>query len=431
LQIAQLNIFNIDSKPLVYNTDFTVDINTTPKTWDNNNLAFDFSKMFDNDPTTSCYSGSWFGPNESAVELSITFNDISGVHIGGIYIKNRMECCWRRINAFTLHVYDIHNNKLASEPLTHPYLTSYPRFTTIDDFKQNHLTDNAVMYIVTKPYIDINAGALTVGYNSVEIKSNMNGYTYLMGNSDNSKMHILNIPNYMFVAGETYVATFTCYTDVSGVSNNTIFGYQSRSGKIYYTSPVLGSEPRTYISTLLISENGLVYIYVNAPGNSVLHFTNFSIEQKKTIITLPTNNPDYDGYLKSVSNIVNGNDIIKYSNYNMEQCRQACDNTPDCVAFVKGINTMYDNGCWLKYNTDSKNRTLNDNNLIMYEKNTSNATPSPTIYVSSNSGLNLYGVASVTPSITPSATPSITPSITPSATPSATPSTTPSPSVTL
>ena len=438
LQIAELNMRDMEGNPLAYNKDFTVSINTTPQTWDNNNLAFDFSKMFDNDPTTSCYSGASFGPNEKPVELTILFNNANGINLQTISIKNRMNCCWRRINAFTMNIYDTVNNILASQPLTHPYLTNYPQFNGLDDFKQNHLTDNLITYVLVKPYKNINARSIAVGYNSVGITSNSDIYTYTMSNIENSKLHTLVIPNYNFVVGDTFLITFSCYTNSDGVLNKMNFGYQSKSGQTYYTSPALTTELQTYVSTVTIMENGLLYIYVNANANAnasqtigppisattvsptattspspttnpsynnVLYFKDFSIELKQSIITMQSNSPDYTGYNKSINNIVYGSDIINYSNYTYDQCKRSCDNMPDCAGFVKSINNIYDNGCWLKSNINKK--PVNDNNLVLYEKQIITATPiptipSPTIYVSSSFGLSNYGLSN--PSINSSTT---------------------------
>lgn len=384
LQLTELKIYNMEGQKLndpynnPSNPDFTIDINCTPKTWDNNNPGYAMKHLFDGDIVSMMHSGSWVGPNSTAVELTIIFNNPNGVNIGKIFIRNRMDCCWRRLNVFSLDLYDVNNILIANTPLTNPYLTSYPNFISEADHRTNHSNDNIMSYIVSSPDYTVSAASLTVGYNSVGITLNTNVYVYTMASIDN--VHNLVISNYNFVAGETYLIRFTCYTNTEGAAAKMIFGYQSKPGNLYYKSPFITTTGYTYFSTITVTENGLLYIYIEAPGNSILYYTYFHVQLRGEIVTMKTSFPDFLGYTKSLDSDSGGNDLVSYANYTPYKCKDKCNQNSKCVGFVQSTNNLWGNTCWIKSNTAS-NKVQNNNNLILYEKGIKPITISPSVTI--------------------------------------------------
>jgi len=139
LNFSELALYDSNNNKLVYQTDFTLSINTTPNFY---NPAYDFNKLFDNDKTTFFASGS-----SSNVILTITFTSTFGVSLSKIYIRNRsdFESTSIRLKNYRLNIYDIYNDSMSIDTIFKDIPSLYSN-SVIDDYSVTFsiVTENTI-----------------------------------------------------------------------------------------------------------------------------------------------------------------------------------------------------------------------------------------------------------------------------------------------
>jgi hypothetical protein len=117
LHLRNIQIIGNNNTPI---TDYTMDITGSPKFY-LNNAAYDFSKM-GNKFDSMFHSGT-----AKNVVFTITLKTPSVIK--AIVIMNRFNCCWKRINNFTMYGYNAAGTKLFSKKLDDPALSNFKEGT--------------------------------------------------------------------------------------------------------------------------------------------------------------------------------------------------------------------------------------------------------------------------------------------------------------
>ena len=136
-------IGNSNTQPI---TDYTMDITGSPKFYLNNPADYDFSRMgykFD----SFFHSGT--GNN---VVFTITLKTPSTIQM--ISIMNRFNCCWERINSFTMYGYDAAGTELFSKKLDDPVLSNF-REGTPSNYEANRSKNTAAYVISPFGYVSL------------------------------------------------------------------------------------------------------------------------------------------------------------------------------------------------------------------------------------------------------------------------------------
>jgi hypothetical protein len=120
LHLRNIQIINGDNILYKYNTDYTMDITGSPK-FLSNDAAYDFSKM-GNKFDSMFHSGT-----AKNVVFTITLKTPSVIK--AIAIMNRFNCCWERINNFTMYGYNAAGTELFSKKLDDPALSNFKEGT--------------------------------------------------------------------------------------------------------------------------------------------------------------------------------------------------------------------------------------------------------------------------------------------------------------
>ena len=163
LNLSEMKIYDTFENEYLYNKDFSVSTNSTPSFY-NNDPAYGFDKLFDNDPTTFFASHS---QDHTNVVFTITFTEPAGVKVGKIFIRNRMDCCQPKINLFVLNLYDVNGEPLLlniNKPFNEPSLTNYLLGSTDEEsIQKDHTHDNMITYKMCRPYalLKMNSCAFT------------------------------------------------------------------------------------------------------------------------------------------------------------------------------------------------------------------------------------------------------------------------------
>ena len=168
LHMSEFNLYGPNNQLLVYNTDYVLDITTTPKFYRNIYISsvvyinpdyppilppeFGFQFLFDGDPVTFFHSGS----NKDVV---FTVQMKTPTYITKMVVRNREDCCWDKLMNFTFYLYDDKNNVVQSKKMDDKSLVSYQPETRLikdivafrQEILQRRMYDNFVSYMFS-PY---------------------------------------------------------------------------------------------------------------------------------------------------------------------------------------------------------------------------------------------------------------------------------------
>ena len=120
-------------------TDYTMDITGSPKFYLNNPAAYDFSKMGDK------FDSFFHSGTGNNVVFTITLKTPSVIQM--ISIMNRFNCCWERLNSFTMYGYDAAGTELFSKKLDDPVLSNF-REGTPSNYQANR-SKNLAFYVIS------------------------------------------------------------------------------------------------------------------------------------------------------------------------------------------------------------------------------------------------------------------------------------------
>ena len=120
-------------------TDYTMDITGSPKFYLNNPAAYDFSKMGDK------FDSFFHSGTGNNVVFTITLKTPSVIQM--ISIMNRFNCCWERLNSFTMYGYDAAGTELFSKKLDDPVLSNF-REGTPSNYEANR-SKNLAFYVIS------------------------------------------------------------------------------------------------------------------------------------------------------------------------------------------------------------------------------------------------------------------------------------------
>lgn len=168
LHMSEFNLYGPNNQLYTYNTDYTLDINTTPKFYRNIYISsmvyinpdypptlipeFGFQFLFDRDPVTFFHSGT----NQNVV---FTVQMKKPIYISKMEVRNREDCCWDQLSKFTFYMYNEKNEVVQSKKMDDSSLTTYQPeksvVTNINAFRQEliqrRMYDNLVAYTFS-PY---------------------------------------------------------------------------------------------------------------------------------------------------------------------------------------------------------------------------------------------------------------------------------------
>lgn len=168
LHMSEFNLYGPNNQLLIYNTDYVLDINTTPKFYRNIYISsvvyinpdyppilppeLGFQFLFDGDPVTFFHSGS----NKDVV---FTVQMKTPTYITKMVVRNREDCCWNTLMNFTFYLYDEKNQVVQSKQMNDTSLISYqPDISVIknittfrQEILQRRMYDNLVSYMFS-PY---------------------------------------------------------------------------------------------------------------------------------------------------------------------------------------------------------------------------------------------------------------------------------------
>ena len=147
LNLSEILLYDVDMKPYTYETDFTLDLISSPQFYKNNDIELGYQYLFDKNPATFMHSGS----NKNIV---FSINMIKPVFLSKLVIRNRNDCCWERLANFTIYMYDADNKVIFSKVMNDPSLTSYKPTVISPDFKSylenKHKYDNVISYEISR-----------------------------------------------------------------------------------------------------------------------------------------------------------------------------------------------------------------------------------------------------------------------------------------
>ena len=280
LHISKLIIIGLGNGNILttykHKEHFYVTTNSPPKN--------DVDNMFNNDINTYFQSG-----NDKNVILKIIFK--RPVFIYGMFLVNRMDCCWKRITNFTMTVYDEKNNILTEKILDDPYLYNYQSST--GKFSNAEINGNCMGYIFdTNKFLNIDASAITSTHilgggknGDITYDSSTKYFNYKITSIaaevlNKKNVSRLELSNYIFMVGKKYRISITCNTDDDGVLNNMYFYYclSTKMKDILFTSPILFSTPQTYTTTITPTSTGILSINIVAPVGNTFSYCTFSVE---------------------------------------------------------------------------------------------------------------------------------------------------------
>jgi hypothetical protein len=136
LHLRDIQIIGNNNTPI---TDYTMDITGSPKFY-LNNAAYDFSQMGKN-----TFDGIFHSGTNNNVVFTITLKTSSVIQM--IMIMNRFNCCWERLNSFTMYGYDAAGAELFSKKLDDPSLSNFKEGTQIN-YEANRIK-NLAFYVIS------------------------------------------------------------------------------------------------------------------------------------------------------------------------------------------------------------------------------------------------------------------------------------------
>ena len=198
LHLRNIQIINGDNILYKYNTDYTMDITGSPK-FLSNDAAYDFSKM-GNKFDSMFHSGT-----AKNVVFTITLKTPSVIK--AIAIMNRFNCCWERINNFTMYGYNAAGTKLFSKKLDDPALSNFKEGTPSNYNNGYNMQKNTAAYIISPfgyvslfldnvcgnklPIMDVKIA----DYKRIYLTQN-NNYTFMMSESGEIAVYSGSISNF-------------------------------------------------------------------------------------------------------------------------------------------------------------------------------------------------------------------------------------------
>jgi hypothetical protein len=136
LHLRDIQIIGNNNTPI---TDYTMDITGSPKFY-LNNAAYDFSQMGKN-----TFDGIFHSGTNNNVVFTITLKTPSVIQM--ITIMNRFNCCWERLNSFTMYGYDAAGAELFSKKLDDPSLSNFKEGTQ-SNYEANRIK-NLAFYVIS------------------------------------------------------------------------------------------------------------------------------------------------------------------------------------------------------------------------------------------------------------------------------------------
>lgn len=136
LHLRGIQIIGNSNTPPI--TDYTMDITGSPKFY-LNNYAYGFSRMGDK------FDSFFHSGTGNNVVFTITLKTPSAIQM--INIMNRFNCCWERLNSFTMYGYDAAGTELFSKKLDDPSLSNF-REGTPSNYEANR-SKNLAFYVIS------------------------------------------------------------------------------------------------------------------------------------------------------------------------------------------------------------------------------------------------------------------------------------------
>jgi hypothetical protein len=136
LHLRGIQIIGNNNTPI---TDYTMDITGSPKFY-LNNAAYDFSQM-----RKYTFDGIFHSGTNNNVVFTITLKTPSVIQM--IMIMNRFNCCWERLNSFTMYGYDAAGAELFSKKLDDPSLSNFKEGTQ-SNYEANRIK-NLAFYVIS------------------------------------------------------------------------------------------------------------------------------------------------------------------------------------------------------------------------------------------------------------------------------------------
>lgn len=136
LHLRGIQIIGNSNTPPI--TDYTMDITGSPKFYLNNS-AYGFSRMGNN------FDSFFHSGTTQNVVFTITLKTPSAIQM--INIMNRFNCCWERLNSFTMYGYDAAGTELFSKKLDDPVLSNF-REGTPSNYQANR-SKNLAFYVIS------------------------------------------------------------------------------------------------------------------------------------------------------------------------------------------------------------------------------------------------------------------------------------------
>jgi hypothetical protein len=153
LHLRNIQLINRNNVMYKANTDYTMDVTGSPKFY-LNNPAYDFSQMDKNTFDSLFHSGT-----ADNVVFTITMKTPSVIQ--SIGIANRFNCCWERLNSFTMYGYNAAGTELFSKKLDDPALSNF-RQGTKKNYEENRSKNSANYLMSPFGYVSLFADNICV-----------------------------------------------------------------------------------------------------------------------------------------------------------------------------------------------------------------------------------------------------------------------------